>query len=130
MVVSRNPSEPTPFVLPDTVIGAIGLWSGTVGTIPSGWSLCDGTNGTPDLTDKFVVGAGDTYPVAGTGGNEFHNHPFTGDNHRHTLKSGVDIGAGPDFQAQTELDPAVGTTDNSDVPLTYYSLANIMYTGD
>ena len=38
-------------------IGCIILWSGTVSTIPSGWRLCDGTNGTPDLRDKFVIGA-------------------------------------------------------------------------
>lgn len=35
---------------------------------PSGWYDCDGENGTPDLRDKFVVGAGDTYAVNGTGG--------------------------------------------------------------
>jgi len=33
------------------------MWSGTIATIPTGWALCDGTNGTPDLRDKFVVGA-------------------------------------------------------------------------
>ena len=35
--------------------GGIIMWSGTIASIPAGWSLCDGTNGTPDLTDKFVV---------------------------------------------------------------------------
>ena len=38
-------------------LGAIVIWSGTVASIPSGWQLCDGTNGTPDLRDRFVVGA-------------------------------------------------------------------------
>lgn len=38
-------------------IGCIVLWSGAVNSIPSGWRLCDGTNGTPDLRDRFVVGA-------------------------------------------------------------------------
>ena len=37
--------------------GVIVMWSGTVATIPSGWYLCDGSNGTPDLRDKFIVGA-------------------------------------------------------------------------
>lgn len=37
--------------------GGIIMWSGTVATIPSGWYLCDGSNGTPDLRDKFVIGA-------------------------------------------------------------------------
>jgi len=37
--------------------GVIVMWSGTVATIPSGWALCDGNNGTPDLRDRFVVGA-------------------------------------------------------------------------
>jgi hypothetical protein len=38
-------------------IGCIIMWSGTISTIPSGWRLCDGTNSTPDLRDKFVIGA-------------------------------------------------------------------------
>lgn len=49
--------------------GMIMLWSGAIGSIPSGWYLCDGTNGTPNLTDKFIVGAGSTYSVGGTGGS-------------------------------------------------------------
>ena len=38
-------------------MGSIVIWSGTVVSIPSGWQLCNGTNGTPDLRDRFVVGA-------------------------------------------------------------------------
>jgi len=37
--------------------GVIVMWSGT--TIPSGWALCDGTNSTPDLRNRFIVGAND-----------------------------------------------------------------------
>ncbi|MGE0635549.1 MAG: hypothetical protein AB7P01_03855 [Bacteroidia bacterium] len=48
--------------------GVILLWSGSVATIPSGWALCNGASGTPDLRDRFVVGAGNTYAVAATGG--------------------------------------------------------------
>ena len=33
------------------------IWSGSVSNIPTGWQLCDGTNGSPDLRDKFVIGA-------------------------------------------------------------------------
>jgi len=39
------------------VTGMIMMWSGTIATIPSGWLLCDGTNSTPDLRDKFIIGA-------------------------------------------------------------------------
>lgn len=49
-------------------LGIIIIWSGAVGSIPSGWSLCDGNNSTPDLRGKFVIGAGDTYAVAASGG--------------------------------------------------------------
>lgn len=49
-------------------IGGIILWSGTVATIPSGWVLCNGSNGTPDLRNRFVVGAGSTYSPGNTGG--------------------------------------------------------------
>lgn len=48
--------------------GIIMLWSGAIASIPSGWALCNGSNGTPDLRDRFVIGAGSTYSVGGTGG--------------------------------------------------------------
>lgn len=48
--------------------GLISLWSGSIASIPSGWYLCNGANGTPDLRDRFVVGAGSTYAVGATGG--------------------------------------------------------------
>jgi len=48
----------TAYVLANGVpSGAILMWSGTIATIPSGWNLCDGTNGTPNLTNKFIIGA-------------------------------------------------------------------------
>ena len=37
--------------------GGIVMWSGSIATIPDGWALCNGSNGTPDLRDKFIVGA-------------------------------------------------------------------------
>jgi hypothetical protein len=49
--------------------GVITLWYGAIGSVPTGWYLCDGSNGTPDLRDKFVVGAGSTYSVASVGGS-------------------------------------------------------------
>ena len=48
--------------------GFIGMWSGSASTIPTGWALCDGTNGTPNLTDRFVLGAGKAYQPGATGG--------------------------------------------------------------
>lgn len=48
--------------------GSVIMWSGAINTIPIDWQLCDGTNGMPDLRDKFLVGAGSTYAVGATGG--------------------------------------------------------------
>lgn len=48
--------------------GAVIMWSGATNEIPSGWQVCDGTNGTPNLQDRFVVGAGNTYTLNDTGG--------------------------------------------------------------
>ena len=48
--------------------GGIIIWSGSAAAIPTGWLLCDGTSGTPNLRDRFVVGAGFTYAVGATGG--------------------------------------------------------------
>lgn len=63
--------------------GAIILWSGSVGSIPTGWVLCNGSNGTPDLRNRFVVGAGSTYAVDATGGSAdaitvAHTHTYSG----------------------------------------------------
>lgn len=48
--------------------GIICMWSGATTTIPSGWYLCNGSNGTPDLRNRFIIGAGSTYAVDNTGG--------------------------------------------------------------
>jgi len=48
-------------------VGSIVIWKGTAGTIPSGWVICDGSNGTPDLRDRFVMG-GTLSQIGGTGG--------------------------------------------------------------
>lgn len=72
--------------------GGIIMWSGTVAGIPSGWALCDGTNGTPNLVDRFIVGSGTdsggTHDVDDTGGSNSltltesqlpsHTHSFSG----------------------------------------------------
>ena len=74
--------------------GLIAMWSGATSAIPSGWELCDGNNGTPDLRNRFVVGAntstGDTtYPglsVNATGGSAdatLVSHSHTVDSHTH-----------------------------------------------
>lgn len=76
-------------------IGGIIIWSGSVGTIPTGFSLCNGASGTPDLRDKFVVGAGSTYAVGASGGAATHTHTqgATGAEAAHTHTQGV-TGAG------------------------------------
>ena len=71
------------------VSGMILLWSGAENAIPSGWVLCNGSNSTPDLRNRFVIGAGDTYSVDDTGGsstisgNVTHSHSTP--NHTHGL---------------------------------------------
>ena len=52
--------------------GLIAMWSGEATSIPAGWALCDGQNGTPDLRDRFIVGAGNEYDVGDTGGEASH----------------------------------------------------------
>lgn len=49
--------------------GVILMWSGSIATIPAGFGLCDGTNSTPDLRDRFVIGAGGTHSPGATGGS-------------------------------------------------------------
>jgi microcystin-dependent protein len=49
--------------------GNIGIWSGSIASLPAGWILCDGNNSTPDLRDMFIVGAGESYGIGSTGGS-------------------------------------------------------------
>jgi len=72
--------------------GVILIWSGSSASIPSGWALCNGSSGTPDLRDRFVVGAGTTYVVGGTGGTKdavvvshTHTATVTDPGHTHNL---------------------------------------------
>lgn len=79
--------------------GGIIMWSGSIVSIPTGWALCNGSNGTPDLRDRFIVGAGSTYSVAGTGGSanatlvshshsassSFSGNPLAGHSHTATV---------------------------------------------
>ena len=48
--------------------GGVILWHGSSDAIPKGWAICDGTQGTPDMRDRFVVGAGGKYALDGMGG--------------------------------------------------------------
>jgi microcystin-dependent protein len=52
--------------------GGIIIWSGASNNIPSGWVLCDGNNSTPDLRNRFVLGAGNSYSVGAQGGATTH----------------------------------------------------------
>lgn len=62
-IIGVSPPAATPIPT-----GAILLWSGSIGSIPAGFVLCNGNNGTPDLRDRFIVGAGSTFAVDATGG--------------------------------------------------------------
>ena len=80
---------------PSFVTGMIMMWSGASNAIPAGWLLCDGNNSTPNLVDKFVIGAGSTYDVDDTGGSKdavVVTHGHTGNSqvagsHTHTVNS-------------------------------------------
>ena len=69
-------------------VGAIIAWNGASDAIPSGWALCDGTNGTPDLRNRFIVGAGSSYSVGATGGSDTVTLTTAQiPSHNHTLKT-------------------------------------------
>jgi hypothetical protein len=94
--VLADSSGPT-WIEVGTPQGGIIMWSGSIDSIPSGWALCDGTNGTPDLRNRFVIAAGGNYDVGATGDGSIpsHTHAFsattnsTGSHtHSHTLDRG------------------------------------------
>ena len=110
------------------VAGMIMLWSGSSATIPSGWLLCDGSSSTPDLRNRFVVGATSTYAVGATGGSadaivvsHTHTATVTDPGHTHTLTpnnnictstagSSLAIGGGRELTATTLTTSTTGVT--------------------
>jgi len=64
-------------------IGTVAIWTGALNTVPDGWQVADGTNGTLDLRDKFIVGAGSLYNNGTTGGSAESRLP----SHTHTATS-------------------------------------------
>lgn len=82
-------------------IGGIIMWSGSIATIPAGWALCNGNTVnnhiTPDLRNRFIVGAGSSYAVNDNGGTNAvtlttgempsHNHPVIDPGHKHVYRT-------------------------------------------
>ena len=138
----QNPS----WVAPPVPTGVIVMWSGTTSNIPSGWVLCDGQNSTPDLRDRFIVGAGSTYNAAATGGSTStgshtltvaelpaHSHTFsyTAPNQQtpaapHNLANNVGSAGTVNTGTNNTGDGAAHTHANSLPP--YLALAYIMKT--
>lgn len=117
--------------------GSIVLWYGSIVTIPEGWHLCNGTEGTPDLSSRFVEGASDAVPPDDKGGAINHTHefiasasPVSPDGHYHILPYGTKIS--PDlfhegikhFQTDTRTDS--GSTDSSEHIPPWRALCYIM----
>jgi len=92
----------TAFVHAVLPTGMIVMWNSTAASIPAGWQLCNGSNGTPDLRGQFVVGAGGSYTPGDSGGAAsvtlsanampIHTHELTGSlttgsagSHTHTV---------------------------------------------
>jgi len=119
----------TAFVIANAVpSGLISMWSGTIASIPSGWVLCNGSNSTPDLRNRFIIGAhSDTAGVAyttvtgsntQTGGskdaiNVSHTHTATSTvtdpGHNHTYFGGVLEGAQNDAPADDRIGESSST---------------------
>lgn len=74
-------------------VGSVVMFSGSVANLPANWKLCDGTNGTPDLRNQFIIGAGGTYAVGSVGGSATltltqanlppHSHGVNDNGHTH-----------------------------------------------
>jgi len=125
--------------------GVIVTWSGSIGSIPSGFVLCDGGNGTPDLRDKFIPGAGLSYGVGSQGGQTFvtlatshlppHTHTVNGqtggDNNDHsnnTRFAGGDKGVSESAFFFSIQSGSQGSGVGHENRPPYYALAFIMKT--
>ena len=114
---------PTMQTITSFVAGMIILWSGSSGSIPSGWLLCDGTSSTPNLRDRFVVGAGSTYAVGATGGTAnavvvSHTHTATVSDPGHNHTANV-FASGGSYAAYSNIaGPQTVTTSTATTGIT------------
>ena len=129
--------------------GVILMWSGDPATIPSGWALCDGSNGTPDLLGRFVRGTDSSTELPGTTGGDdtytlsvlelpSHSHGVNDPGHSHgaSSQSGNDGGAGANSHPHSSGSTGSSGTGISITPAgdgqpfdnrpAYYELAYIM----
>lgn len=95
--------------------GGVILWHGSSDAIPKGWAICDGTQGTPDMRDRFVVGAGGKYALDGMGGAE----SATPDVSTGTAKTGIRL---------ADAAPG-GTAGNSGTGIGIHNAALNIWTG-
>jgi len=99
--------------------GVIVMWSGNLTSIPDGWALCDGTQGSPDLRDRFVYGVSTGENPGATGGSDTnhltisqmpsHRHVGTTNsagNHRHDIDIAY-LGGGTTYIAKAVMDTAI-----------------------
>ena len=115
-----------PASAPTLPTGMILLWSGSIGSIPSGYVICDGTNSTPDLRDRFVIAAGSTYAVGATGGSAdaivvSHTHTATVTDPGHFHSQGLAPSTPAGFQTITG---GSNTTGNTATAVTGITVAN------
>jgi hypothetical protein len=106
-------------------VGGIIMWSGSIASIPTGWALCNGSSGTPDLRDRFIVGAGSAYSVAGVGG--------TADavvvDHNHVLSNNTAISALASEPVNQGGGGSVTVADNNGATTTTVSIASAGVSG-
>ncbi len=80
--------------------GMITMWSGDITKIPPGWALCDGTNGTPDLRGRFVLGYNPTQQTDPSGGTprKQRNMNVSGGNEQLIANIGFNWWSGGDWE--------------------------------
>lgn len=131
--------------------GVIAMWSGTNSNIPSGWALCDGTNSTPDLTDRFILGRASGSNTNNTGGantvtlatGNLPAHTHSSGNiatdsagaHTHTLSGNTSSAGAHNHNGNTSntgshshyVGRSWGSTDRRPIPTAYFGGSNSNY---
>lgn len=106
--------------------GMIILWSGSIASIPAGWHLCDGTEGTPDLRNRFIVCIGDLYNPSDIGGAMTHIHTASQPAHTHTFPPGLGFAFGTFMTNNMPTARPAITVDTATHLPPFYALAYIM----
>jgi hypothetical protein len=123
------PASSTPTPDQQIPVGFIGMWSGLLSAIPTGWALCDGTAGRPDLRDRFIYGWTAGVDPGTTGGALEHKHSLLAADGATAVNAAITAGTPAGTLDVVSAGTPAGTIDDHTTDLAVLGAGSAVLTG-